>query len=47
VFDNLHFSLLIYGKKDFIEVSKNLIKYRPENNFLDYKNNYVKISSMI
>jgi len=31
----------------FIEISKNLIGYRSENNFVELSNNFVGISSMI
>jgi len=31
----------------FIEISKNLIRYRSENNFVELSNNFVGISSMI
>jgi len=31
----------MYGKNDFVEVTKNL-RYRFENNFVDHQNNCVK-----
>jgi len=38
--------ILIYiiytkGKEGFAKISKNLARYRSENNFVDYQNNYV------
>jgi len=35
-----------HGKNDFIEISKNLDRYRSENNFIE-QNNYIEISSMM
>ena len=32
-----------YGKNDFTEISKSLARYRSENNFVEYQNNYVEL----
>jgi len=37
----------MHGKNSFAEVSKYLATCRSVNNFVDYQNNYVGISSMI
>jgi len=37
----------VHEKNDFAAISKNLGKYRFENNFGLQKNNYIKISSMM
>lgn len=36
----------MHEKYNFTEVSKNVVRYRSENNFND-QNNYVRLSSMI
>jgi len=38
------YHLLIHGKNSFAKVSKNLARYRPENNFVRNQNNYVERS---
>jgi len=44
----ISFSLVYNGKNGFAEVpKKNLARYRFENNFLNYQNNYVECSNWL
>jgi len=39
--------ILLHGKSNFVEISKNLDRYKSENNIVGLKNNYIGNSSMI
>jgi len=38
---------MLHGKNDFVEISKNLIRCRSENNLLAHQNNYVRRLSIM
>jgi len=38
---------LVHGKIDSIEVSNNVARYQPENNFIKHRNNYIRRSNWL